>query len=244
MKKPIIGVIVYRNLGENDRPYSDFIKMQSIYLKRVIECGGVPIGISFPYGKFSTDGLDLCDGFLLPGGSIIESYQIETIDYAVKHKKPILGICNGEQTMGGYDYLRKKFNYKINSKKIEEFYSSKKDTLYLKSVENHNKLDPFYLSKIDVIKHKVDVDKDSRFYSIMKKTTISEPSLHKQALKSDIFDDKSLFKVVGKYNDDIEIIESKDKDYFAIGVQFHIELESQNKRLFKAFVDACKNNKA
>ena len=240
MNKPIIGVITYRNLGENDRPYSDHIKMQSVYYNYIYEMGAIPIGISFPYGKFKKDALKLCDGFLFTGGQLIESYQLEVVHYAIKTKKPMLGVCNGLQTFGAYDYLRKKLNYKIDYKKIEEFNNSKKEINYMKKVDNHNKLNPFYLSKIDEVKHKVYLDKNSRIYNIYKKNIIDEPSLHEYALKNDIFDDKSLFKVTGIYNDDIEVIEYKKDDYFALGVQFHIELENQNKKLFKEFIDSCK----
>ena len=240
MKKPIIGVITYRNLGENDRPYSDHIKMQSVYYNYIYSLNAIPIGISFPYGKFNKDALDLCDGFLFTGGSLIESYQVEVVHYAIKNKKPMLCICNGLQTIGAYEWLRKKLNYKITYKDIEKEYNSKNEINVLKKVTNHNVLDPFYLSEIDKVKHKVYLDKNSRIYNIYKKNYINRPSLHEYAIKDDILDDKSLFKVTGIYNGDIEIIEYKKKDYFAIGVQFHIELESENKKLFKAFIEECK----
>ena len=239
MNKPIIGIIVYRNLGEYDRPYSDYTKLQSVYLKRIIEAGGIPVGNCFPYGVFHEDCLDVCDGFLFPGGSLIESYQIKAIDYAIRNKKPILGICNGLQTIAGYEYIRKKYNYEINYDIIDEFYENGNEFDFLKKVEDHNKLNPFYLSRIEESKHKVLLEKNSRVYKLFKKKYIEEPSLHEYAVKEGIFDENSLFKVVGTYNDETEIVESKDNDYFAIGVQFHIELEPYNKKLFKSFVNSC-----
>ena len=240
MKKPIIGLITYRNIGEDDRPYSDFIKFQSIYVNYLMENDAIPIGLSFPYGKFSVDNISMCDGFLFTGGSLIESYQIEVLDYAIKNNKPVLAICNGLQTIGAYEWLRKKFDYKINSNKIEKFYEAKKEIKFLHKVELHNKLNPFYLSRISESKHFVMLDNNSKIYDIFKKTKIKEPSLHEYAVNNEVFDENSLFKVTGKSKDGvIEVVEFKDSNYFAIGVQFHIELENQNKCLFQKFIKSC-----
>ncbi len=244
MKKPIIGIITYRNIGEDDRPYSDFIKFQSIYLKYIYSLNAIPLCLSFPYGKFYKEQLSLCDGFLFTGGSLIESYQLEVLDYAIKNKKSVLAICNGLQTIGAYEWLRKKFNYKINNKKIEEFFSSSNEKYFLKKVSNHNKLNPFYLSRINESKHKVILNKNSNIYNIFKKDYINEPSLHEWSVEDNIFNEKSIFEVTGKSEDDIiEIVELKNKKHFIIGVQFHIELESQNKCLFKSFIESCKLEK-
>ena len=240
MRKPLIGIITYRNIGEDDRPYSDFIKFQSVYVKYLMDNGAIPIGLSFPYGEFDVNNISMCDGFLFTGGSLIESYQIEVLDYAINNKKPVLAICNGLQTIGAYEWLRKKFDYKIDSNKIEKFYEAKNEIKFLHKVENHNKLNPFYLSRIKESKHYVMLDKDSMIYNIFKKNRIFEPSLHEYAVNDNLFDDKSLFRVSGKSKDNvIEIVEHKNKKYFAIGTQFHIELESQNKCLFTKFIKSC-----
>ena len=160
MRKPLIGIITYRNIGEDDRPYSDFIKFQSVYVKYLMDNGAIPIGLSFPYGEFDVNNISMCDGFLFTGGSLIESYQIEVLDYAIKNKKPVLAICNGLQTIGAYEWLRKKFDYKIDSNKIEKFYEAKNEIKFLHKVENHNKLNPFYLSRIKESKHYVMLDKE------------------------------------------------------------------------------------
>lgn len=237
MRKPLIGIITYRNVGEEDKPYSDFIKFQSIYIKYIMDAGGIPIGLSFPYGIYKEENISMCDAFLFTGGSLIESYQIEVLNYAINNKKSILAICNGLQTIAGYEWLRKEFNYEMDNKKIEAFFNSKKEKHFLKKVSNHNKLNPFYLSRIDESKHKVILNKNSNIYKIFKKDVIEEPSLHEYASCDNIFDDNSLFEVVGVSEDNtIEVVESKVKDYFAIGTQFHIELEEYNKCLFNKFI--------
>lgn len=241
MKKPIIGIITYRNIGEEDRPYSDFIKFQSVYIKYIMDSGGIPIGLSFPYGIYKEENISMCDGFLFTGGSLIESYQIEVLNYAINNKKSILAICNGLQTIAGYEWLRREFNYEINNEKIENFFNSKKEKHFLKKVSNHNKLNPFYLSRINESKHDVILNKNSNIYKIFKKEVISEPSLHEYSVMDSIFDDNSSFEVVGKSLDnEIEVVESKDKKYFVIGIQFHIELEEYNRKLFDKFIKSCK----
>lgn len=238
MKKPIIGIITYRNIGENDRPYSDFIKFQSVYVQYLMDNNAIPIGLSFPYGKFMEENISMCDGFLFTGGSLIESYQIEVLDYAIKNNKSVLAICNGLQTIGAYSWLRKKFNNDINYKKIEEFYDAKNEINFLHKVSNHNNLNPFYLSRIEESKHKVLLLKNSKIHKIFKKLSINEPSLHEYAVNYNVFDN-SLFTVSGLSPDnEIEVVEYNGET-FIIGTQFHIELESQNKILFKEFIKSC-----
>lgn len=54
-------------------------------------------------GLFSNSDYGMCDGFLIQGGKNIELWFYDVIEYAIKYKKPILGICLGCQVLGTYN---------------------------------------------------------------------------------------------------------------------------------------------
>ena len=240
MKKPIIGMISPRNTSE-DRTFDNYTKFINTYPKRIIETGGIPIGLVFPNGKFEIDQMELCDGFVLQGGPIIESTQINTVKYAVDKKKPILGICLGMQTMAGYNWVYNELG-NTTYKEIENFFKPEYEDYFLEKKEGHNQVDPFYTSQIEKSKHIIILDKKSQLYKIYNTEIIREPSLHKFVVKDSAFDNSKLFKVVGKSIDDtIEVVEGLDPNHFMIGVQFHPELEEKNNILFKKLIKEAKN---
>ena len=240
MSKPVIGMISPRSV-EEDRPFNNYTKFVNTYTKTIIEAGGIPIGIVFPDGKFEIEEAELCDGFVLQGGPILESGQINTIKYAIDKKKPILGICLGMQTMAGYNWVFNELGDALTYKEIERFFKPEDEDYFLEKREGHNELNPFYLSQIEKSKHNVTIDKDSRLYEIFKETSINEPSLHGFVVKDNAFESSKLFKVVGKSEDGtIEAVEGLDPNHFMIGVQFHPELEDENNVLFKKLVNEAK----
>ena len=151
MEKPIIGMISPRTTKE-DKPFDNYTKFINTYPKRIIECGGIPIGLVFPYGKFEIDQADLCDAFVLQGGPTIESSQINIIKYAIDKKKPILGICLGMQTMAGYNWVYNELG-DTTYKEIENFFNPEYEDYFLEKRKGHDNLDPFYLSQIEKSKH-------------------------------------------------------------------------------------------
>lgn len=240
MKKPIIGMISPRNT-EEDRPFNNYTKFINTYPKRIIEAGGIPIGLVFPNGKFEKEQADLCDGFVLQGGPIIESSQINTIKYAIDKKKPILGICLGVQTMAGYNWVYSELGNNITYNEIENFFKPEYEDYFLEKRKGHNELDPFYLSQIEKSKHNIILDKESRLFEIYKTNIIKEPSLHGFVIKDNALDNSELFKITGKSEDGtIEVIEGIDPNHFMIGTQFHPEIEEENIKLFKRLVKEAK----
>lgn len=243
MSKPVIGMISPRSV-EEDRPFNNYTKFVNTYSKRIIEAGGIPIGIVFPDGKFEIEEAELCDGFVLQGGPILESGQINTIKYAIDKKKPILGICLGMQTMAGYNWAYNELGDAQTYEEIDNFFKPEHEDYFLERREGHNELNPFYLSQIEKSKHNVILDKDSRLYEIYKENIISMPSLHGFVVKDNAFEGSKLFKGVGKSEDGtIEAIEGLNPNHFMIGVQFHPELEEENIILFKELVRESQKSK-
>ena len=239
MSKPIIGIISNRE-EVLDRPFLTKTSFNETYVKRIIEASGIPIGIIFPNDEFNTDVLDLCDGFVMQGGLNIYSSNINTVHYAFLNKKPILGICMGFQTMAGYEYLRSKYGM-FTYKDVSSFFKPEDEVDFIEKKTGHDELNPFYLSKIEKSKHMVLLDKNSKLANIFEKTYLNMPSVHSWCVKDDVFVKNTIYKVVGRSDDDnIEAIESVTSNWWAIGVQFHPELEEDNLDLFKSLVNEAK----
>ena len=239
MSKPIIGIISNRE-EVLDRPFLTKTSFNETYVKRIIEAGGIPIGIIFPNDEFNTDVLDLCDGFVMQGGLNIYSSNINTVHYAFLNKKPILGICMGFQTMAGYEYLRNRYGM-FTYKDVSSFFKPEDEIDFIEKKTGHDELNPFYLSKIEKSKHMVLLDKNSKLANIFEKTYLNMPSVHSWCVKDDVFVKNTIYKVVGRSDDDnIEAIESVTSNWWAIGVQFHPELEEDNLDLFKSLVNEAK----
>lgn len=238
MNKPIIGIISSRS--EDSNPFLTKTSFNETYVKRIIEAGGIPIGIIFPNDEFNTDVLDLCDGFVMQGGLNIYSSNINTVHYAFLNKKPILGICMGFQTMAGYEYLRNRYGM-FTYKDVSSFFKPEDEVDFIEKKTGHDELNPFYLSKIEKSKHMVLLDKNSKLANIFEKTYLNMPSVHSWCVKDDVFVKNTIYKVVGRSDDDnIEAIESVTSNWWAIGVQFHPELEEDNLDLFKSLVNEAK----
>lgn len=243
MSKPIIGMISPRNV-EDDRPFNNYTKFINTYPIRITEAGGIPIGVVFPNGKFEIDPMEICDGFVLQGGPILESCQINAIKYAIDKKKPILGICLGMQTMAGFNWVNNELGSMGSYSEIDDFFKHDDEVDFLEKRSGHNELNPFYQSQIEKSKHDVLLDKDSRLYKIYGKELISVPSLHGYVVKDKALDNSSLFKIVGKSLDGtIEAIEGLDSSHFMVGVQYHPELEDENTPLFKELIKEAKRLK-
>lgn len=246
MEKPIIGIISNR-VEENDRPFMTKTSFNETYPKRIIEAGGIPVGVIFPDNRFNTDVLDLCDGFVFQGGSNIYSSNINAVHYALQKEKPMLGICMGFQTMLGYEWVRDEFGDSIPTYgEISAFFKPEDEVNFIEKKSGHDELNPFYLSQIDKSKHSVLVSPDSKLAYIFGDTYLEMPSVHGWCAKDRILacNQKHIFKVTGRSNDgNMEAIESIDPNWWAIGVQFHPELEKKNLPLFEELVSEAKIKK-
>lgn len=165
--------------------------------------------------------LDLCDGFIIPGGSHWYSYDEYVINYALEKDKPILGICLGMQIMGVMDNRKNNGLY---------------DTTHLINEKNtHKQIDKKYA-------HEITINKDSKLYEILGVDKCEVNSRHCYEIE-----DVVNFKTVA-FSDDgvIEAIEYPNKT-FAIGVQWHPELmigyDDIMKRLFDSFIEKSKETK-
>lgn len=153
--KPVIGVV-----GRLDTLLSgrEVYYINNEIREAIIKSDGIVIGIipNIDSGNFSKDALkellkivDMCDGIIVPGGDEIYNYDLEIIEYCYKIDKPLLGICQGMQTMS---YL---------------FGGS------IEKIGNNS-----HLSKENYV-HKVNIEPNSKLYNIIKEYKINVNSRHK-----------------------------------------------------------------
>lgn len=85
----LIGILDrLENLGNNNERYIEAIK----------RFGGTPLLI----GIYNQELLSLCNGLLITGGNTKEPSDDLFIRYALDHDLPLLGICQGMQSMALY----------------------------------------------------------------------------------------------------------------------------------------------
>ena len=242
MKKPIIGILAPRRFDKDD-PFENQTRFVDNYSKRIMEAGGIPIGLLFPLENFNEEEMKLCDGLVISGGPHLGSSHISALYYAYLHKIPVLGVCLGMQAMAGYEWFFQKHLGKIDYDIISQEFKYEDEPNYLYDKKGHNNLDPFNINDIEKCKHKVFLDKNSRLYEIFNKEVLDMPSLHNSMARDEAFDkENTIFKVTGKSFDNvIEVVESKD-DWWAVGVQFHPELEKENLKLFEKLIEESSKN--
>lgn len=76
-------------------------KVPRSLIKKLIGYDVIPIII--PDINDITFYLELCDGFILPGGTTWNDVDIKIIKYVFKINKPLLGICAGMQALANID---------------------------------------------------------------------------------------------------------------------------------------------
>lgn len=181
------------------------------------------------------------DGILVPGGFGGRGVEgkIFASSYALKHKKPYLGICLGLQTaiiaasrLGGINGQSREFSsdgepvvYLMSGQEGKE---STGGTMRLgdypaKLIKNTKILD-IYKSDEVIERHRHRYEVNQKYEDVINKGGV---------IFSGFSPDKKL----------VEFIESKNKDQFFVATQAHPEFKSRPQRphpLFKEFIRACR----
>lgn len=240
MKDKIIIGILPALIGNDTNDYfqekETFVRN---YGNRLSEYNATPIGIILDKEQVPISTLELCDGFILPGGNRIERSWYETIDYAIKHNKPLLGICLGSEAIDIYSVIKDHLPKNYTDEDIIQTYQQLKKehdgTLLSRLPDNLGHFHQINKDNIDIARHKINIQDDTILKSIFNSSTESIVSLHHHD-----------YKLVGKdfiisataSDNTKEAIEYKDKNYFILGVHFHPELEKDSK-VIKRLIEEC-----
>ena len=248
MKKMIIGIVpgVRKNI---DNPYEyKYIYLNS-YSKMVNAINAIPFGLLPSDEVISIEQLNMCDGFIFPGGRSLERFHFDIILHALKYNKPILGICLGMQVLNYFSILKDILvsrNIIVNSDNLWNVFNEvqDKDIFKLKDIPTPNihgyqimkEEIPCNLDTLAKSRHDININENSILYSIYNASTINVLSLHLKQVTNVSSD----FYISAKSPDNIiEGLEYKDNNYFIIGVQYHPELE--DKAIFERFISEVRS---
>ncbi len=228
MRKAIIGIVSKHYLKNGIRP--DMFVRDEVK-QAVFDNGGIAIGILLPKDELLDAGdnwqsdnltnkeyddliaqINLCDGIIFQGGSACDNYEMTLAKYCYDNDIPTLGICCGQNVI------------------VRALGGT---TFEIPNPDKHNKAEEDYV-------HDIFIDKNSKFYDIVKSDKIKVNSRHKHTIDKSPFLDKVAFCDDG-YAD---VVESKDKKFY-MGVRFHPEslykIDENMNNIFKEFINSIEN---
>lgn len=234
-RKPVIGIVPTYNLkNEENDPYQDISKFVRMYDEKIVASGGIPIGL---LNSNPSDYLDLCDGYLYPGGNKVNSEYNIIFEDAIKNNKPVLGICLGAEAISIFFNVLEDKNKEPNLNYLEVYNKYKTINPYLRILEESN-IHNNYVTKdensINNAKHTINIVKNSLLEKIYKKEKIDVVSLHSTVINrinSSMISAKSV-------DGEIEVIEFSNN---ILGVMFHPEITDDSK-LFDWLVNESLKN--
>ena len=156
--------------------------------------------------------IKLCNGIILQGGITNEAFEDWIAKYCYENDIPCLGICAGQNCI------------------VRGLGGT---TYKIPNPEKHDK------SKEDYV-HTIHIDKNSKFYDIVKKEEIMVNSRHKRAIETC----PKLDKVALCEDGYADVVEAKNKKFY-MGVRFHPEslykIDKNMNKIFEHFIEMCEN---
>lgn len=234
---PVIGI-----LPRYDTEFTN-LTLSEGYITGIIAAGGLPLMIPLTFDQENVERiLDLCDGFLIPGGPDItpslygrdeepqlcrtspmrDAMEFMLIPEILKRDIPLLGVCRGMQALGVS--MGCTLNQHIPTKYSRSDIKHVQSTLFAPP------------------SHTVEIDASSQLYSLLKQKEIHVNTIHHQSLETIA----EGVRVSAQASDGVvEAIELPGYR-FAVGVQWHPELLWRTHEhaftILHALVNAAANN--
>lgn len=224
----VVGIVPSAQLHEDENPYGDKYIFHDNYCTRVIDNGGVAVGIVARDGLIQEESLALCDSFVICGGRKIQPFHMQVAEYAYRNNKKLLGVCMGMQVIHSMFIVLEEMKKRNYSGSLLELYNQMKKERYMfvEPVEHHWDIMPTR-STIEDAKHHVSIIENTIISKYLQSSDIMGETLHHYRITKPA----ECVKIAG-YADDgtIEAIEYGDK---IIGVQFHPEIDDCLPGLFR-----------
>lgn len=226
-KKKIVGIVpTLPVFEETENRYEDVYRFNDTYPMRAMEAGMLPIGVLPVYGRIRTDILDMCDAFILQGGTMVRPYHIEVIDHALKNGKKLLGICLGCQSIQCYFATKAEAEKRHYEGSLADLYAVMKfkegySFLGKSNTIIHRPYEILPRNNTDVSKHPVQIVPESLAAEVFGASEIMGASYHILRIETPA----PGLVVSGTHADGtVEIIEYGDT---ILGTQFHPDADEQ-----------------
>ena len=225
MKQKVVGIVPYApDFGKNESRYEDKYFFTDTYEVRAYEAGLLPIGVLPVEGRIRTDILDMCDCFIIQGGSNISPYHMEVIDHALRTGKKLLGICLGLQCIQCYFATKAAIERKGLDGSVPDLYDwirKEAEHPFLIAVEGHRPTEVLPRDSAESLKHPVHLTEGSHIARILGTTEIRGCTFHFYA----IGEAAPGLTVTGIAPDGV--IEAIEYGETIIGTQFHPDVDRQ-----------------
>jgi putative glutamine amidotransferase len=243
--RPLIGIVPdYKEGCKNGYSTRNYYALRANYVEMINQAGGAAVILTYDYDLIDFY-LNSLDGLMVVGGyfdihpkrygenqvhetvklnDVRENFEHELGFKAIKTDIPFLGICNGMQLI----------NVLHGGKVIQHIPDEK---IFI----NHEQSLIEEFSDYKIAYHEVEIEKDSKLFSLIGEEKIKTNSSHHQAAKNA---GKGL-KIAARASDGIIEAIEKDDHPFCLGVQWHPEFEvcKADKKIFTSFVGAALNYK-
>ena len=236
--KKVIGLVPKGFLFDMEKGCtSDLYHLGNNYAKRIAEAGGIPVGLAPVDGRISQEQLDMCDGFIVQGGTQMWPYHMQVVHHAVTTGKKYLGICLGMQIIHRYYTMRKMaeelgMEGPVDEAIIDLFYNQNKGHNLLHRIEGHRAEIPLR-GQEDEAKHDVSVVSGTILHRLLGRDIASGATFHNWRVEDPVEE----LTVNAWSVDGTNTIEGIENGSNILGVQFHPEVDDKLPEIFKFLMD-------
>ena len=233
----VIGIVpASMTLETNERCMQDCYKLGNNYIKRTVEAGGIPFGISPCDNWVCEEALNLCDAFLVQGGNEFYPYHFQIIHHAVTNGKKYLGVCLGQQLIYVYFELKRRveergYHGDLVTAICDYLKEQGPDFSVQKAVPNHRS-QSVPRGKEDDAKHDVDIVHGTLLHSVLKRDKMRIASYHYLSTPPK----QNLVTVNAWSAKGDGVVEGTEYKDHILGVQGHPEIDNLLPELFEFLV--------